>query len=43
MDTIGIILGILIFVNFVFSIHNKNYNAACGWFVAGLEWCRRLL
>lgn len=40
---IGIFLGVGIIINIVVSILNKNFTAACGWSVAILEWCRRLM
>ncbi len=42
MDTPGIIIIVLLVVNFVFSIIQKNWVAVCGWLIAGLEWTRRL-
>ena len=42
MDTLGIILGVLIFGNLSMNVITKNWCAICGWLVAGLEWLRRL-
>jgi len=42
MSTTGIVLGILIGLNIIISIAKRNWFAVCGWFVAGLEWTRRM-
>ena len=43
MTTLGIILGVVIGVNFLLSIVLRNWTGTAGWLVAGLEWSRRLI
>ena len=42
MDAMGIILGVLMGINIILAIINKNWHALYGWFVVILEWSKRL-